>query len=117
MKLKIEKDRVLEAAKACPSSLPVLKTLFPEAFEPEDDLAIKKGTFNQADYPDLSSFCDKAFGYPDAIKISVAAPDYLIPSRSDLRYRSLYIHGSYDVELLKLGSRNGTILVFKHRTI
>ncbi len=34
MELKITKEKVLEAAKGCPSANGVLKTLFPDAFKP-----------------------------------------------------------------------------------
>lgn len=113
MELKINKDRVLEAAKACPSSEPVLKTLFPEAFE-LDTLAIKKDVFTEEDM-DLSNFCIKAFGDKDAIQITFGAIYYLDPTRNDLRGRSLYVGKKYDVESLKLGSDLGTIIVLKHK--
>lgn len=114
MKLKIEKERVLEAAKFGAKTEALLKTLFPEAFE-EDTLAIKDGVFDGADDLDLSNFCRKAFGDPRAIKIAIGAPSFLDPERPDLRGRSLYVPKGYDVEILNVDTNYGTIIVFKHK--
>jgi len=43
MKLEIEKEKVLEAAKKCPQAAEVLKTMFPEVFE--DDALISLSIF------------------------------------------------------------------------
>jgi len=40
--LKIDRKRVLEAASKCPQAKETLKTLFPEAFEEEDNIAMRK---------------------------------------------------------------------------
>ena len=49
MKLEIESEKVLEAAKKCPEWKEELKTLFPEAFEEDDtiDLSASRPTICQ----------------------------------------------------------------------
>ena len=44
MKLEIEKDRVLEAAKKCSTAKETLKTLFPKVFEKEEEI-YKRGSY------------------------------------------------------------------------
>lgn len=114
MKLEIEKDKVLEAAKACPESEKVLKTLFPQIFA-EDDLAIQKDAFTDYHDQDLAKFCQKAFNDPEAIQIAAGAVFCLSPERSDLRYRSLYVGNDYNVELLFTTEDHATVIVFKKR--
>jgi hypothetical protein len=55
MELKVEKDKVLEAAKQCPDAKKVLETLFPDVFSPlkEKFKKISKGDghFESRDLP------------------------------------------------------------------
>jgi hypothetical protein len=68
--LKITQDAVLKAAEQNKDLAGLLQTLFPDAFEEKDTLAIKKGVFNDWRDNNLKEFCKKAFLNGDAIQIT-----------------------------------------------
>jgi len=104
--LKITQDAVLKAAEQNKDLAGLLQTLFPDAFEEEDTLAIKKGVFNGAIDDDLGRFCKKAFGNKYAIQISNLA------TSDNRKRRSLYVTDEYIVILSKPDKINGTIIEF-----
>ena len=106
--LKITQDAVLKAAEQNKDLAGLLQTLFPDAFEEEDTLAIMKGVFNGAEDDDLSRFCEKAFGRESAIRIN-----YGCALNENHKLRSLFVIG-YDVVTVETESGN-TIIEFHHR--
>jgi hypothetical protein len=108
--LKITQDAVIKAAEQNKDLAGLLQTLFPDAFEEQEDdtLAIKKGVFNGAADDDLGRFCEKAFGDKYALQIANF-------SVSDNRkHRSLFVIQTYEV-ILSQGKDVGTIIEFHKR--
>lgn len=105
----ITKEAVLRAAK---KSTPeeALKELFPQYFEEEDTLAIKKGTFSGGKDDNLMAFCEKAFDDRAAILIANG-----LANRNQARLRSLYVSSIYEVRVLPSTPAIGTTIEIHHR--
>ena len=104
--LKITQDAVLKAAEQNKDLAGLLQTLFPDAFEEEDTLAIMKGVFNGAIDDDLGRFCKKAFGNKYALQIANLAVS------DNRKRRSLYVNNQYKVVLSKSDVADETIIEF-----
>lgn len=87
----ITKEAVLKAAE---NSTPqeALKELFPQYFEEEDTLAIKKGVFDSPFDQGLCDFCLKAFGNEFAILIARGSEH-----GNPAKLRSLIVSSGYKV--------------------
>ncbi len=106
--LKITQDAVLKAAEQNKDLAGLLQTLFPDAFEEEDTLAIMKGVFDGWKDNNLQEFCKTAFSNKDAIQITNLSAD------DNRKHRTLFVSPTYKV-ILSESVDGGTIIEFHHR--
>ena len=99
MELKITKEKVLEAAKGCPSAEGVLKTLFPDAF--------KKSPVCMRDADDHI----RALG--SVLRVHMGVAFGLAPSE-DLKGNSFFVSKKHSVDVTVL-SDGTSIVSFKER--
>lgn len=100
----ITKEAVLRAAtKETPQE--ALKELFPQYFEEEDTLAIKKGAFSSREDDNLMAFSLKSLGDSYAIQISNWAE-----KNNPARFRSLYVSEVYEVKVRPSTKLGGTTI-------
>ena len=105
----ITKEAVLRAAtKGTPEE--ALKELFPQYFEEEDTLAIKKGVFDSGHYHNLGAFCRKAFGDETAIMVARHSEN-----GTPAYERSLVVDKAYSVVVRKSTHGNKTTIEIHRR--
>ncbi len=103
MELKVEKDRVVEAAKICPDAKKVLQTLFPEAFSSEEPGGKVRSFYKNTDSGLI--YMMTSLGYMGFSLISVSSGEcFCIPQLTKIqafggkRDRFLQINGRPTIE-------------------
>lgn len=103
---KVTKENVLKAAQTNPCAADTLKALFPDAFLPEDTLAIAVGKYKNSYSRPLREFCEEAFGSMEILQINDV-------NFSKTRWRSLYVLDTIEARITTLAS--GTQIIEFHK--